>query len=140
MRDVVIIGAGIAGLSAAWELVQRGRRPLILEADTRVGGLIRTDTIDGFVVDAGPDALLIQKPAALNLCREVGLGDRLFPTLTPRTAFILRKGRLVKLPEASVLGIPTKVGPFVTTPLFSWGAKMRMGMELVIPARHDAGD
>lgn len=140
MQDVVIIGGGIAGLAAAWELVQRGRRPLLLEAQRRVGGVILTDHVDGFVVDAGPDALLIQKPAALNLCRELGLGDRLFPTLTPRTAFVVRKGRLVPLPEASVLGIPTRVGPFVTTPLFSWGGKIRMGMELFVPARRDVED
>jgi protoporphyrinogen/coproporphyrinogen III oxidase len=140
VRDALIIGGGIAGLSAAWELVQRGRRPLVLEAEARVGGVIRTETMDGFVIDAGPDALLIQKPAALTLCRELGLGDRLFPTLAPRTAFVLRGGRLLPLPEASVLGIPTKVRPFVTTPLFSWRAKARMAMELVIPPRRDASD
>jgi oxygen-dependent protoporphyrinogen oxidase len=112
----------------------------VLEAERRPGGVIRTESIDGFVIDAGPDALLIQKPAALNLCRELGLGDRLSPTLTPRTAFVLRGGRLIPLPEASVLGIPTRVGPFVTTRLFSWPAKLRMGMELVVPARRDAAD
>jgi oxygen-dependent protoporphyrinogen oxidase len=140
VRDVLIVGGGIAGLSAAWELVQRGRRPIVLEAEARPGGLIRTETIDGFVIDAGPDALLIQKPAALNLCRELGLGDRLFPTLTPRTAYVLRRGRLVPLPDASVLGIPTKIRPFVTTSLFSWPGKLRMGLELVIPPRRDASD
>jgi oxygen-dependent protoporphyrinogen oxidase len=140
VHDVLIVGAGIAGLSAAWELAQRGRRPVVLEAEARPGGVIRTESIDGFVIDAGPDALLIQKPAALNLCRELGLGDRLFPTLTPRTAFILRGGRLIPLPEASFLGIPTRVRPFVTTALFSWPAKMRMAMELVIPPRRDASD
>jgi oxygen-dependent protoporphyrinogen oxidase len=136
----MIIGGGIAGLSAAWELVQRGRRPLVLEAHERPGGVIRTEAIDGFVIDAGPDALLIQKPAALDLCRELGLGGRLFPTLTPRTAFILRRGRLIPLPDASVLGIPTRVRPLVTTRLFSWPAKARMAMELVIPPRRDSAD
>ena len=140
MTDVVIIGGGIAGLAAAWELAQRGRRPLVLERQAQPGGVVRTETIDGFVIDGGPDALLIQKPAALTLCRELGLGDRLFPTLTPRTAYILKHGRLIPLPEASVLGIPTKVAPFVTTPLFSWRGKARMGLELVIPPRRDDGD
>lgn len=140
MIDIVIVGAGIAGLSAAWELVQRGRRPLVLEAQPRAGGVIRTEHVDGFVIDAGPDALLIQKPAAIALCRELGLGDRLVPTLTPRTAFVLRRGRLIPLPEASVLGIPTRVGPFVTSTLFSWPGKLRMAIELVMPARRHQSD
>ncbi len=140
MHDVLIVGGGIAGLSAAWELVQRGLRPLVLEREDRAGGVIRTEIVDGFVIDAGPDALLIQKPAALDLCRELGLGDRLFPTLTPRSAFIVRRGRLIPLPEASVLGIPTTIGPFVTTPLFSLRGKARMAMELLIPPRRDSGD
>jgi protoporphyrinogen/coproporphyrinogen III oxidase len=138
--DALIIGGGIAGLSAAWELVQRGRRPLVLEAGERPGGLIKTESTAGFVIDAGPDALLTQKPAALELCRELGLADRLFPTLMPRTAFVLRGGRLVPLPEASVLGLPTKVKPFLTTPLFSWRAKARMAAELLIPPRRDDQD
>jgi oxygen-dependent protoporphyrinogen oxidase len=140
VHDVVIVGGGIAGLSAAWELVQRGHRPVVLEATSRPGGVIRTEVVDGFVIDAGPDALLVQKPAALNLCREIGLGDRLFPTLTPRTAFVLRGGRLVPLPEASVLGIPTSVRPFMTTPLFSWPGKLRMALEIAIPPRRDHVD
>lgn len=140
MHDVLIVGGGIAGLSAAWELLQRGYRPVVLEATSRPGGVIRTESSDGFVIDAGPDSLLVQKPAALSLCREIGLGDRLFPTLTPRTAFVLRGGRLVPLPEASVLGIPTSVRPFMTTPLFSWSGKLRMALEIAIPPRRDRAD
>jgi oxygen-dependent protoporphyrinogen oxidase len=135
MPDIVIIGGGIAGLSAAWECVARGRQPLVLEAAPRAGGVILTERAGGFTIDAGPDALLIQKPAAITLCKELGLGDRLFPTLEPRGAFVIRNRRLVPLPEASFLGIPVKIGPFVTTRLFSWPGKLRMGLELVIPAR-----
>jgi len=132
---VVIIGGGIAGLTAAWALAARGVRPLVLERAARPGGVILTEHIDGFTIDGGPDALLIQKPAALQLARELGLGERLFPTLTPRTAFVLRGGRLVRLPEASFLGIPTRIGPFITTDLFSWPGKIRMGLELLVPKR-----
>ncbi len=138
MNDVVVIGAGIAGLAAAWELTCRSRAPLVLEQSPRPGGVILTERLDGFVIDAGPDALLVQKPAALALCRELGLGGRLLPTLAPRTAFIVRRGQLVPLPEASVLGIPTSLGPFVTTRLFSWPAKARMALEVMRPPRpHD---
>ncbi len=138
--DVIIVGGGIAGLAAAWELRASGLSIRLLEAGAQPGGVILTESVDGFTYDAGPDALLIQKPAAIALCRELGLGDRLFPTLLPRTASILRGGRLIPLPEASVLGIPTSVMPMVTTPLFSWPGKVRMGMELFIPPRRDTTD
>ncbi len=71
---------------------------------------------------------------------ELGLGDRLFPTLAPRTAFVVRGGRLVPLPEGSVLGLPTTLAPFLTTPLFSWAGKARMALELAVPARRDEED
>jgi oxygen-dependent protoporphyrinogen oxidase len=140
VHDCVVVGGGIAGLAAAWELLRHDVAPLVLERDTRAGGVIRTELVDDFVIDAGPDALLTQKPAAINLCRELGLGDRLIPMLTPRTAFVLRGRRLVPLPEATTLGIPTSVKPFVTTRLFSWPAKVRMAMELFIPPRRDDRD
>lgn len=133
MNDVVIIGAGISGLAAAWELKKRGLQPLVLEQSERTGGVIISDRVDGFVIDGGPDSILVQKPAAVELCRELGLGDRLFPTKPPRTAFVVRRGRLTELPEASFLGIPTKVGPFITTRLFSVAGKLRMATEVVRP-------
>src|SRR5512142_3023307 len=103
--DVIVIGGGIAGLAAAYELQARGIRFRLLERAHRPGGVILTDRIGGFTVDAGPDALLIQKPAAVELCRQIGLGARLVPTKRPRTAFILRDGHLHPLPESSILGI-----------------------------------
>jgi oxygen-dependent protoporphyrinogen oxidase len=113
---------------------------LILERRARAGGVILSEQIDGFTIDAGPDALLTQKPEAVALCRELGLGDRLVPTKPPRLAYIQRAGRLHALPAASVLGIPTRLGPFIGTRLFSWAGKLRMGAELFVPPRKDEGD
>ncbi len=138
--DVVIVGGGIAGLAAAYELNRRGVSFLLLERAARPGGVIFSETIDGFTIDAGPDALLIQKPDGIKLCEELGLGDRLLSTLPPRLAFIQRGGTLYPLPAASVLGIPTRLAPFIRTGLFSWRAKLRMGAELFVPARRDSGD
>ena len=138
--DVAIVGGGIAGLAAAYELAQRGVPFVVLERAPRAGGVIFSEEVDGFTIDGGPDSLLIQKPDAIALCRAIGLGDRLVSTNLPRIAYIQRGGRLHALPAASVLGIPTQVGPFVRTTLFSWSGKLRMGAELFVPPRRDDAD
>jgi len=138
--DVAIIGGGIAGLATAYELLRRGVSFVVLERAQRPGGVILSEEIDGFTIDGGPDALLIQKPDGIKLCEEIGLGDRLVATKPPRLAFIQRGGTLYPLPAASVLGIPTRIGPFLETKLFSWPGKMRMGAELFVPRRRDEAD
>jgi oxygen-dependent protoporphyrinogen oxidase len=138
--DCVVIGGGIAGLAAAYELQERGASYAVLDAAPRPGGVILSEQIDGFTIDAGPDALLIQKPEAIALCKAIGLADRLVPTTPPRQAFIQRAGRLHALPAGSVLGIPTSVAPFLRTRLFSAIGKMRMGAELFVPRRTDDRD
>ena len=131
--DVAVVGGGIAGLAAAYELQQRGLSVRLFEASTRPGGVIRTERFDGWVIDGGPDALLIQKPAAIGLCRELGLGDRLISTLLPRTAYILRDGRLRPLVEGSFLGFPIGLAALSRSSLFTWGGKLRMAGEIFVP-------
>jgi oxygen-dependent protoporphyrinogen oxidase len=81
------------------------------------------------------DSFLTHKPEGIKLCEEFGLGDRLVPTKPPRLAFIQRGGRLHPLPASSVLGVPTRLGPFIRTRLFTCAGKMRMGAELFVPPR-----
>ena len=140
MLDVAIVGAGIAGLAAAYELVQRGLRVRVLESAERAGGVIKTDRFDGWVVDTGPDSLLVQKPAAVALCRELGIADRLTSTLTPRTAYVLREGRLHPLAEGSVLGFPITISALARSSLFTSAGKLRMACELLVPARDGDDD
>lgn len=138
--DVAIVGGGISGLAAAWEL-QKGRvSTCVLEASARSGGVILTERFDGWTIDAGPDSILVQKPAAVSLCRELGIGDRLHATLTPRTAYVLRDGRLHPLIEGSALGFPIRAAPLATSSLFTWAGKLRMAAEAVIPRRAGDGD
>jgi oxygen-dependent protoporphyrinogen oxidase len=138
--DVVVVGGGIAGLSAAYELQKRGLSFVVLERGSRAGGVILSEKVDEYIIDGGPDSLLTQKPEGIRLCEELGLGDRLVPTKPPRLAFIQRGGRLHPLPASSVLGVPTRLGPFIRTQLFTWAGKMRMGAELFVPPRRDDGD
>ena len=138
--DVAIVGGGIAGLAAAFELQRRGVTPAVFEATDRPGGVITTDRVDGWVIDGGPDAMLVQKPGALALCRELGLEPRLVSTLTPRTAYVLREGRLHAIAEGSFLGFPLRFGSLARASLFSAGGRLRMGAELFMPRREGDAD
>ncbi len=138
---IAIIGGGISGLSAAWTLHQRGIPYRLLEAGPSLGGVIRTEEKDGFVLEGGPDSILAQKPEGVALCRELGLGDRLMPTNPDlRAVYILHRRKLHPLPEGMMLAVPTKVLPFVRSGLFSWPGKLRMGLDLVRPAALHNGD
>jgi oxygen-dependent protoporphyrinogen oxidase len=138
--EVAIVGAGIAGLAAAYELQRRSAKVRVFEAAPRAGGVVSTERFDGWVVDGGPDSLLVQKPAAVALCRELGIADRLVSTLTPRTAFILRDDRLHPITEGSFLGFPLKAGALARSSVFSLAGKARMALEVVIPRRDGDDD
>src|SRR5580692_5283705 len=96
-----IIGGGIAGLAAAYEL-EKARvagAPVeytLFESRDKLGGSIATEIVNGAVLERGPDSFLTEKPAAIDLCRELGLGGELVPSNdAARKTFILVKNRLV---------------------------------------------
>lgn len=143
---VTIIGGGIAGLATAFYLQEKSKAQgqsvhyALLEREDRWGGKIATASVDGFLIEGGPDLLLTQKPAGIQLCKDLGLGARLIPTNNDRQrTFLVQKGRLVPFPADFSL-VPTRFWPFATTSLFSWPGKIRMGMDLFIPGRKADGD
>lgn len=147
MKRVAIIGGGMAGLATAYYLRRRsceaGRalEVTVLERDLRAGGKIVTDRSDGFVVEGGPDSFINQKPQGLQLCRDLGLGGDLLPSndATYKTR-LLTDGRLLPYPDGFRLAVPTKIWPFVTSPLISPLGKLRMGFDLFLPRRRDPSD
>ncbi len=146
-KKIVVVGAGITGLTAAFRIqAQAVERELpvhctVLEASSRIGGKILTEAADGFVIEAGPDSFLAQKPWAVDLCRKLGLADRLIGTNPEQPdIFVLTGGRLTKLPLGWRLLVPTRIGPFLRSPLFSWPGKLRLALEPFIPSRSHGED
>ena len=130
---VVVAGGGITGLAAAWELARAGIAVELYEASDRLGGKIRTEHIDGFVVEDGPDSFISYRPAAAALARELGLGSEIIGTTEPRTVHIRTGGRFVPLPDGIGLVLPTRMAPFVATRLFSPLEKLAMARDLLLP-------
>jgi len=141
MRRVAIVGGGISGLAAAFELEQRRRggaqvEYVLYEASANLGGVLRTEHVDGCVVEAGPDSFVTEKPWAADLCRELGIGEQLIGSNdADRKTYILVRGRLVVMPDGLMFMVPTKILPTELSPLFSWKTKLRMMQELFHPPR-----
>ena len=141
-----IIGGGIAGLAAAYEL-EKARKAgeaveyMLFESRERLGGSLASEVVDGVVLERGPDSFLSEKPAAAELCRELGLGGDLTPSNDAnRKTYIVVRNRLVPLPDGLMFLIPTKLIPTAMTRLFSPATKIRMALELLHPPRPSGKD
>lgn len=129
MSRAAILGGGIAGLATAWEL--RKRFPTVeakvFEASGHFGGKITSRTMDGCLLEGGPDSLLTEKPWGIQLCRELGLADALLPSNDEQRSFsILHQGNLHPFPAGCKLFVPQKITPILTTRLLSIKGKLRM--------------
>ena len=139
MKRIAIIGGGISGLAAAFALEEPRRAGaevgyVLYESSSQLGGVLRTEHIDGCVVEAGPDSFVSEKPWAADLARALGLGDQLIGSNdADRKTYILTRGRLVVMPDGLMFMVPTKILPTGFSPLFSWKTKLRMAQELFHP-------
>ena len=142
--DVAVVGGGITGLAAAWELAgpRGGHRPVrvtVLEAGAHLGGRIDTLDLGGRPVDAGADAFIARVPDAVALCQELGVGEQLVaPAAT--TALIWSRGELRRLPEDTVLGVPTRLRTLAASKVVSVAGLARAGLDLVLPADTSTDD
>jgi protoporphyrinogen/coproporphyrinogen III oxidase len=150
MRDsvrFVVVGAGISGLAAANRIcelsVERGEQPsvVVLEASGCAGGLIRTEQVDGMLLEAGADSFLLGKPGGAELCERLGLGAELVRIdAAVGAARILFRGRLHEIPRGFLMMAPTQVWPLLRSSLFSAPAKLRMILERFIPPSNGGAD
>ena len=141
---VVVVGGGITGLATAYYLRRSTAAErfevVLLEAASRPGGKLRTECRDGFLIEAGPDSFLTGKPAAVELCRELGLAQALIPQQQPRAAYVLRRGRLVPIPAGMRLVHPTRPWALLRSPLLSPAGRIRALAHPLMPPRRGAGD
>lgn len=140
---VVVVGGGITGLAAARRLAMLapGAAITLIEQEDRLGGKIITERVNGFVIEGGPDSFLSVKPRGIGLCKELGLADHLQGTdERHRRTFVMKGGRLRRLPEGLTGLIPSRLGPMVRTSLISPLGKARMGLDFLLPPRRDGGD
>lgn len=137
-RRVAVLGGGISGLAAAWRLSKIAPEldVALWEKTGRVGGAIRSKTVDGFQLEASVDNFITTVPWALDLCRELGFERELTSTNNRyRRTFVVRKRRLYPLPDGFMTMAPTKLYPMATTPLLSPLGKLRCALELILPRR-----
>lgn len=150
--SVAVLGGGVAGLAAAYRLAHPGETSppfdvTVFEGSHRFGGKVETVRRDGFVLESGPDSFVARKPAALELARELGLEGRLLGTRDAHRRVLLRTAgdahdrgdRLTALPDGLAMVAPTRLLPFLASPLVSWRGKARAALDLVLP-RRGSGD
>lgn len=120
--DVIVVGAGISGLSAAWHMQQRGADVLLLESNDRTGGCISTIRSNGYLYEAGPNSALDTSSLIQPLLEELGIAaERIDANPAARNRFVVRDGRPLALPMSPL--------SFLTSPLFSFNAKTRLLVE-----------
>jgi oxygen-dependent protoporphyrinogen oxidase len=144
---IAIIGGGITGLSAAHRLMELSSESktrlevLLLEGHNKPGGVISTKRVDEFLVEEGPDSFITTKPWALDLSRRLGLEPELIPTSEEnRRTYVVKRGRLIHVPDGFLMLAPTRLVSFLKSPLFTWRGKLRTAFEIVLPSRSGNGD
>jgi protoporphyrinogen/coproporphyrinogen III oxidase len=143
-KQVAIIGGGISGLAAAFRLCELnpGLDVALYEAGPRLGGILRSEDEAGYLIEHGPDMFSTAEPWAVDLCRRLGFAeeDLLNTDARFRRAFVVRKGKLLPVPEGLMLLQPRKVWPVLMSRLLSWRGRLRMLAEPFIAPRRASAD
>ena len=136
MKRIAIVGGGIAGLTAAYELSQQARNGasievVLFESSHRLGGIVETIREGGFIIECGPDAWVTEKPWAKALAEELGLADEIIPSNdATRKTYVLLDGHLQPMPDGMRMMVPTDLTALDNSELFSAEAKQAFHAEL----------
>ncbi|MCA9535223.1 MAG: protoporphyrinogen oxidase [Myxococcales bacterium] len=136
--STVVVGGGLGGLACAHRLLANDPRHelLLLEASDRLGGLVTTECVDGYVIERGPESMITTKPAGVALAHELGLGPRLLRTRASASgAYVVTRGRLERIPAGFSILAPTDFPALLRSPVLSPAGKLRALADMVIPAR-----
>jgi protoporphyrinogen/coproporphyrinogen III oxidase len=128
-KRIAIIGGGISGLATAYQLVREGAGFTLFEASGRLGGIVETVRTQEFVIECGPDSWVTEKPWARELAVELGLEDQVIPSNDQwRRTYVLqgseRLAQLVPIPDGMRMMVPSRWGPLLESPLFTWQARL----------------
>lgn len=141
-RRIAVVGGGLSGLAAANRLLEISRESgraidlHVFESGDHLGGLVGTVERDGYLIDTGADSFITNKPAAIALCRRLGLEDRLQATDARfRGALVLKDGRPYPTPDGFQLLSPTSMWPVLRSPILSWRGKLRLAAEFFVPRK-----
>lgn len=140
---VAVVGGGITGLAAAHRLRELAPEAevVLLEASSRLGGVLETRQVDGFLLEAAADGFLTTPAAAVNMCQRLDLAESLqSPDARHRRAFVVCRGRLQPVPEGFTVLAPSRLWPLVTSPIMSLRGKARAAWEWFVPPRRDDDD
>lgn len=140
---IAVIGGGISGLAAANRIreLNKSAEVVLLEAGPRLGGVLRTECRDGFLIEYGADNFITSVPWAVDFCRRIGFERELVATNpTHRRAFVVRGGKLRPIPAGFAVMAPSRVWPVLSTPILSPVGKLRLGAELLIRRRESDAD
>src|SRR5882762_10435821 len=125
MKRIAILGGGIAGVAAAFQLARKQANFTLFEASPRLGGIVETERREGFVIECGPDAWVTEKPWARELAIELGLEAEIIPSNDyQRRTYLLQGRHLVPMPDGMRMMVPTRWAPIMESPLFSWQARL----------------
>lgn len=118
-RDIVVIGAGVTGMTCAFQLKRNGKDVEILECQDRIGGQINTQNINGFTFESGPNTGVVKYPEVAELF------EQLDGTCTLETALESSKRRLIWKGD-KFYALPSSLGSAISTPLFKFSDKLRI--------------
>lgn len=138
-HDVIVIGGGVAGLLSALRCARAGLDTLLLEAESAVGGCVRSHEVAGLTLDRGAESFATARPAVTMLAAEIGLAVE---APAGRPAWLYHRGGPAPIPSATLLGIPARPTAADVRRVIGWPGALRAQLDRVlpVPGNADGGD